>query len=80
MIPPQFSVRLPEHGARLRMFRRLRGDEFLEARIIPKRIEHGIEPEQRRSKRHDATHVQKNKEAAPKAFGAASRELSSADG
>jgi hypothetical protein len=26
--------------------------EFLEARIVPERIEHGIEPEQRRSKRH----------------------------
>ena len=26
--------------------------EFLEARIIPKRIEHRIEPEQRGSKRH----------------------------
>ena len=26
--------------------------EFLEARIIPERIEHRIEPEQRRSKRH----------------------------
>ncbi len=26
--------------------------EFLEARIIPKRIEHWIEPEQRRSERH----------------------------
>jgi hypothetical protein len=26
-------------------FRRFRGSEFLEARIIPKRIEHWIEPE-----------------------------------
>jgi hypothetical protein len=26
--------------------------EFLKSRIIPERIEHGIEPEQRRSKRH----------------------------
>ena len=29
----------------LRFFRRGRGDEFLEARIVPKRIEHRIEPE-----------------------------------
>src|SRR6266480_787116 len=34
------------------LFRRGRGDQFLEARIISKRIEHRIEPEQRRSKRH----------------------------
>src|SRR5947207_14266346 len=34
-----------------RIFRRGRGDEFLEARIVPKRIEHWIEPEQRRSER-----------------------------
>jgi hypothetical protein len=33
------------------LLRRSRGDEFLEARIIPKRIEHRIEPEQRRSER-----------------------------
>jgi len=32
--------------------RRTRRGEFLEARIIPERIEHGIEPEQRRSERH----------------------------
>ena len=31
-----------------------RGDEFLEARIIPKRIEHRIEPEQRGSERGSA--------------------------
>ena len=36
---------------RRRILRRFRGGEFLEARIIPERIEHGIEPEQRRSKR-----------------------------
>ena len=30
------------------------GGEFLEARIIPKRIEHRIEPEQRRSERQAA--------------------------
>ena len=36
----------------VRRFRRFGGDEFLEARIIPKRIEHRIEPEQRRSERH----------------------------
>jgi hypothetical protein len=36
----------------LRIFRRGRGGEFLEARIIPERIEHWIEPEQRRSERH----------------------------
>jgi len=34
-----------------RGFRRGRGSEFLEARIISERIEHGIEPEQRRSER-----------------------------
>jgi len=34
-----------------KLFRRSRGDEFLEARIIPERIEHGIEPEQRSSER-----------------------------
>jgi hypothetical protein len=33
-------------------FRRFRRGEFLEARIIPKRIEHRIEAEQGRSKRH----------------------------
>jgi hypothetical protein len=33
-------------------FRRGRGGEFLEARVIPERIEHRIEPEQRRSERH----------------------------
>jgi len=36
----------------VRRFRRARGGESLEARIIPKRIEHRIEPEQRRSERH----------------------------
>ena len=36
------------------LLRRGRGDEFLETRIIPKRIEHRIEPEQRRSERHAA--------------------------
>src|SRR6266567_3740059 len=34
------------------LFRRGRGGEFLEARIIPERIEHRIEPEQRRSQQH----------------------------
>ena len=34
------------------LLRRGRGDEFLEARIIPERIEHRIEPEQRRGERH----------------------------
>src|SRR4029453_16099830 len=34
------------------LFRCFRLGEFLEARIIPKRIEHRIEPEQRRSQRH----------------------------
>src|SRR5678815_3926421 len=33
------------------LLRRGRGDEFLEARILPERIEHSIEPEQRRSER-----------------------------
>ena len=37
---------------RLCVVRRGRADEFLEARIIPKRIEHRIEPEQRGSERH----------------------------
>ena len=37
---------------RRRILRRGRGDEFLEARIIPERIEHRIEPEQRGSERH----------------------------
>jgi len=32
--------------------RRGRGGEFLEERIIPERIEHWIEPEQRGSERH----------------------------
>jgi hypothetical protein len=32
-------------------FRRFRRDEFLETRIVPERIEHWIEPEQRRSAR-----------------------------
>src|SRR5438876_996340 len=32
--------------------RRGRGHEFLEARIIPERIEHRIEPEQRWGERH----------------------------
>src|SRR5438046_8032073 len=44
------------HGtARSTLFRIvgcLRGDELLEARIVPKRIEHWIEPEQRGSERH----------------------------
>src|ERR1700736_7002565 len=35
----------------VRRFRRERGDEFLEAWITPQRIEHRIDPEQRRSKR-----------------------------
>jgi hypothetical protein len=35
----------------VRRLRRGRGSEFLKARIIPKRIEHWIEPEQRRSER-----------------------------
>src|SRR5437867_13248841 len=33
-------------------FRRARGGEFLKARILPERIEHRIEPEQRGSERH----------------------------
>jgi hypothetical protein len=33
-------------GGLLFIFRRRRGDELLEARIIPERIEHRIEPEQ----------------------------------
>ena len=34
------------------LFRCFRLGEFLEARIIPERIEHRIEPEQRGSERH----------------------------
>jgi len=34
-----------------KLFRYGRGGEFLEARIVPERIEHRIEPEQRRSER-----------------------------
>ena len=33
------------------LFRRGHGDEFFEARIIPGRVEHWIEPKQRRRKR-----------------------------
>ena len=36
----------------VRRFRCGRGDDSLEARIVPERIEHRIEPEQRRSERH----------------------------
>src|ERR1039457_1973879 len=36
----------------VRWFRRGRGGEFFEARIIPERIEHWIEPERCRSERH----------------------------
>jgi hypothetical protein len=36
----------------LSFFRCGRRDEFLEARIIPERIEHRVEPDQRRSERH----------------------------
>jgi hypothetical protein len=39
----------------VRRFRRGRGGEFLETRIVSKRIEYGIEPEQRRSKRRVLT-------------------------
>jgi hypothetical protein len=39
----------------LLLFFRCARCEFLEARIAPKRIEHGIEPEQRGSKRHPRT-------------------------
>ena len=38
----------------LSRFGRGRGGKFLEARIVPERIEHGIEPEQRRSEPHIA--------------------------
>src|SRR5438876_757104 len=34
------------------LLRRERSDEFLEARIIPERVEHWIKPEQCRSERH----------------------------
>ena len=43
--------RLHSSPRRRRLFRRFRGGEFLEARIIPERIEHRIEPEESRSKR-----------------------------
>ena len=36
----------------VRRFRRKIGDEFLETRILPERIEHRIESEQRGSERH----------------------------
>jgi len=39
----------------LGVLRRRLLDQFLEARIIPKRIEHRIEPEQRGSERHNCT-------------------------
>jgi hypothetical protein len=39
-----------------RVFRRGGGGELLEARIIPERIEHRIEPEQRRSERLVRSH------------------------
>jgi hypothetical protein len=42
-------INIEQGTARSTLLRR--GDEFLEARIIPERIEHGIEPEQRRSER-----------------------------
>jgi hypothetical protein len=40
----------------VRRFRRGRSGEFLKVRIIPERIEHGIEPEQGRSKWHGFGH------------------------
>jgi hypothetical protein len=45
----------PKSASRIKhrfLFRRFRGDEFLEARIVPERIEHWIEPEERGSERH----------------------------
>jgi len=39
-------------GSHRPSLRPLRGGQFLETRIIPKRIEHRIEPEQRRSERY----------------------------
>jgi hypothetical protein len=47
-VPNKFAVVC----AMLLLFRRGRIAEFLKARIIPERIEHRIEPQQRRSKRH----------------------------
>ena len=44
----EFSAFVPQFP---RMVLRLLA-QFLEARIIPERIEHRIEPEQRRSERH----------------------------
>jgi len=47
----KFLFLISESHAR-KLFRRWRGGEFLEAGIVPERIEHWIEPEQRRSERH----------------------------
>jgi hypothetical protein len=49
------NYRLPRDAPQI-LLRHGRGDEFLEARIIPERIEHWIEPEQRRSERRAHTH------------------------
>jgi hypothetical protein len=52
-IRPPFCVAGPRRVALfVRRFRRERGGEFLKAWIIAERIEHWIEPEQRRSDRH----------------------------
>lgn len=40
-----------ERGYEWLLFRSFQLGEFLEARIVPERIEHRIEPEQRRSER-----------------------------
>jgi len=58
----QFQLTIAEGARRTHRpiwnFEKLKGSrllflaEFLETRIIPERIKHGIEPEQRRSERH----------------------------
>ena len=46
------SAQRESFGRLLGVLRRRLLDQFLEARIVPERIEHGIEPEERRSERH----------------------------
>src|SRR5438132_9931158 len=43
---------VPSQDPKACLLRPGRGDDFFKPRIIPKRIEHGIEPEQRGSERH----------------------------
>jgi hypothetical protein len=53
LVSPRFMFRfMPSGRCRERsfalLFRRFRGREFLEARIVRQRVEHGIEPEERK--------------------------------